>query len=329
MKIIKPLFTLLVVSALTSCATSKNSDLGSKNGKTYAELSVKTDGTWKDRKYIGGTTFNNVKTLTLDPRHTDHSFDIRYEGPGWESNKIGYRLYLDWRNAIDIFGKKTEEIILPKVGQDNFDSYHEITDWGGDILHNGKSAGIGGIARMVNGKLWRFYEVGKTVATVENYKDKSQVVVNYTDWKTNNQSTDFKSILSIFPDERYTKHTIQSSVALEGICTTIVKDPKFTELLQGKSSNGKWAYIASYGKQSLEETPDNLGLAILYETSTVDKLQEGDVDHFVIFKPTTKPVTFYLLGAWAKEAGGIKNHAEFIKYLNDKLAILNSTNELK
>lgn len=85
-----------------------------KTNKTYAEISAKTDGKWEGRKYKGGTVFKNVDRLKLAPEHTDHSFDIRYEGPGWENNRIGYRLYLDWRNAIDIFGKKTSENILPK-----------------------------------------------------------------------------------------------------------------------------------------------------------------------------------------------------------------------
>ena len=135
----------------------------STNQKTYAEVSVKEGGKWEGRKYIGGT-FKNVQKLKLAPEHTDHSFDIRYEGPGWESNKIGYRLYLDWRNAIDIFGKKTEKIILPQVGQDGFDSYHEMSDWGADILKAGKGIGIGSVDRYLNKERLHFYEVDSTIA---------------------------------------------------------------------------------------------------------------------------------------------------------------------
>ena len=71
--------------------------------KTYAEISIKEGGHWEGRKYLEGT-FKNVDSVKVPAEHTDHSWYIRYEGPGWESNKIGYRLYLDWRNAIDIFG---------------------------------------------------------------------------------------------------------------------------------------------------------------------------------------------------------------------------------
>jgi hypothetical protein len=65
---------------------------------------------------------------------TYRSFDIRYEGPGWKSNKIGYRLL----RTGDVCTEKTEAIILPQVGQDGFDSYHEMSDWGSDILKAGR-----------------------------------------------------------------------------------------------------------------------------------------------------------------------------------------------
>ena len=100
--------------------------------KTYAELSIKEGGHWEGREYIDGT-FKNVTELKVPAEHTDHSWFIRYEGPGWESSKVGYRMYLDWRNAIDIFGKVTDTMVLSKVGLDGFDSYHEKQSWGQDI----------------------------------------------------------------------------------------------------------------------------------------------------------------------------------------------------
>ncbi len=96
-------------------------------------------------EYQGGE-FKPVGKLLVDEKHTDHSFDIQFEGPGWESDKIGYRIYLDWRNAIDIFGKKTDAMVLHNVGLDGFDSYHEMQDWGVDILKVGSALGIGTLA---------------------------------------------------------------------------------------------------------------------------------------------------------------------------------------
>ncbi|WP_418262158.1 DUF4861 family protein [Flavobacterium faecale] len=314
--------SVLVVLGLSSCKTQNKNEIS--KAKTYAEISVKEGGKWEGRKYIGGT-FKNVQELQLAPEHTDHSFDIRYEGPGWESDKIGYRLYLDWRNAIDIFGKKTEAMILPQVGQDGFDSYHEMSDWGADILKAGKGIGIGSIDRYLNNERLHFYKVDATSAKVINDKSKSTVKINYSGWETASNKIDFSSELTIKPGQRYTQHTIQASKAIEGICTGIVKQ-KNTEILKRTSTNKKWAYLATYGTQSL--VPDKLGMAIFYEISTVADVVDAQFDHLLIFKPTTKAVTFYFLGAWEQEVNGIKSQEAFVDYLNEKLELLNNKNKI-
>lgn len=309
-----------------SLASMKSNEVFSQTAqsKTYAEVSVKEGGKWEGRKYIGGT-FKNVQRLKLATEHTDHSFDIRYEGPGWESNKIGYRLYLDWRNAIDIFGKKTEKIVLPQVGQDGFDSYHEMSDWGADILKAGKGIGIGSIDRYLNKERLHFYEVDSTIATVANTPENSVVKVQYYGWKTASDKIDFTSELTIQPNQRYTQHTIHPSKAIEGICTGIVKQ-KNTELLQKESQNKKWAYIATYGTQSL--VPDQLGMAIFYQTNSVENIVDAEFDHLLLFKPTTKVVDFYFLGAWEQEPNGIKSKEAFVKYLEERLKTLEKNNKM-
>ena len=318
MKTVKIIACLTLLGVLNSQAQKKN------DAKTYAEISVKEGGKWEGRKYIGGT-FKNVEKLKLAPEHTDHSFDIRYEGPGWESNKIGYRLYLDWRNAIDIFGKKTEAIILPQVGQDGFDSYHEMSDWGSDILKAGKGIGIGSIDRYLNKQRLHFYEVDSTIAKVENKVKSSGVKINYYGWKSASDKIDFTSELTINPDQRYTKHTIQASQAIAGICTGIVKQ-KNTEVLKKVSRNKKWAYLATYGAQTL--VPDKLGMAIFYEIKTIESEVDAEFDHLLIFKPTTNPTSFYFLGAWEQEVNGIKAKEDFVKYLDEKLALLNKKRKM-
>ena len=321
----KTIITISSVLLLSFTAVKAQNKYDIKTAKTYAEISVKTDGKWENRKYIGGTTFKNVDKLKLAPEHTDHSFDIRYEGPGWENNRIGYRMYLDWRNAIDIFGKKTSSIILPQVGQDNFDSYHEMSDWGADILKAGKGIGIGSIDRYLNNQRLHFYEVDSTIAKVSNSPKESKVKIDYYGWKTASDKIDFISELTIKPDQLYTKHTIKASKEIQGICTGIVKQ-KNTELFKKESKNKKWAYIATYGVQSL--VPDKLGMAIFYEVNAVETLVDTDLDHLIVFKPSTKSNSFYLLGAWEQEKDGIKSQVEFVKYLDQKLLELNKKGKI-
>lgn len=321
MRTMKSIAALVLVCQFSCVAQEKKM---SNTAKTYAEISVKEGGKWEGRKYIGGT-FKNVQKLKLAPEHTDHSFDIRYEGPGWESNKVGYRLYLDWRNAIDIFGKKTEAIILPQVGQDGFDSYHNMQDWGSDILKAGKGIGIGSIDRYLNNQRLHFYEVDSTIAKVENKPNSSGVRIQYYGWKTASDKINLTSELTINPNQRYTKHTIHPSKEIAGICTGIVKQ-KNTEVLKKVSQNKKWAYLATYGTQSL--VPDKLGMAIFYQTNTIENSVDTELDYLLVFKPTAKPVSFYFLGAWEQEPNGIKTKEEFVSYLDKKLKELNKKGKI-
>ena len=123
----KFLVSLLFVFSFYSCQDEKkeetSSEIDQEQSKianpefdTYAEISIKEGGEWKGREYVGGT-FKNVESVQLPSTHTDHSYYIRYEGPGWENSNVGYRLYLDWRNAIDIFGKEVDTLVLPYVGR--------------------------------------------------------------------------------------------------------------------------------------------------------------------------------------------------------------------
>ncbi len=294
-----------------------------EKNKTYAEISIKENGKWTGNKYEGGD-FKNVSQLRVPDNHTDHSYYIRYEGPGWESNKIGYRLYLDWRNAIDIFGKLTDTLVLSKVGQDGFDSYHEKDDWGMDILKVGKSLGIGSVGRFVNDSVIHFKEVDSTLISIKNTSEESALEINYHGWKTANDKMNLKSVLSIKPNKRYTQYTLHPSDSLAGICTGIVKFENI-DLIQDEKDNA-WGYIATYGQQTL--VPDNLGMAIFYKKSEVSSHVNSKFDHLLIFKPTRQEITYYFLGAWEQEKNGIKSEEDFKSYLDDKLIELNENNKL-
>ena len=295
---------------------------------TYAEISIAEGGEWVDgskghKEYIGGTSFKNVDQLTVPKEHTDHAWYIRYEGPGWENKNIGYRLYLDWRNAIDIYGKKVDSMVLPYVGQDGFDSYHEPSDWGQDILKAGKSMGIGGFGRLVNDSIVHFNVVGETKAEISNNSNESKVSIDYTDWVTAEDTINLSADLSIFPEGRETKVELTPSKEISGLVTGIVKFPEIP-MMQMNSQSGEWGAIYTYGNQTLVSETDKLGMAIIYKVGEVEAVKEGEFDQLVVFKPTTSTITYYLLGAWEQEPDGIKSDEEFNSYIKDLLNNLDS-----
>jgi hypothetical protein len=315
---------------LVSCKSPQTTGQLETNLKTYAEISIALEGKWVDgprghKEYAGGTSFKNVNSLVVPKEHTDHTWFIRYEGPGWENKQIAYRLYLDWRNAIDIFGKKVDTLVLPYVGQDGFDSYHDPAPWGMDILKAGKSMGIGGYGRLVNDTVAHFRKVKNTTAKIENTKTNSSVYITYEGWNTGDATIDLKSKLTIFQQDRYTKVELSPSEEITGITTGIVK---FKNIPLVNKKGSKWAYIATYGTQTLAGDTDKLGMAVFYKLDDVTLLKEGPHDHLVVFKPSTKTVTYYFLGAWDQEPNGIKTKDAFIADLNLKLEKLETTDLL-
>jgi hypothetical protein len=332
----KSIIILLAVLNFISCKEISNEKgyAENLNGKssldkvaeTYAEISIKEDGVWKESKYIGGN-YQNKGRVEIPKNHTDHSNFIRYEGPGWENNQVGYRLYLDWRNAIDIFGKKTDTLVLPFVGQDDLGSYHNESPWGMDILKAGNSLGIGGFGRYVNNSVTHFENVGKTVVEINNNEGQSSVGISYHQWNTENEIINLNARLSIFPNDRFTKVELTPSKDIEGLCTGIVKNEGIP-VLNNKGNSGNWNYIATYGKQTLANKEDKLGMAIFFNSGQVEKTLQGKDDHLIVFKASSKTITYYFLGAWEQELNGIRDEVSFKKYLEETLLDLNKSGEL-
>ena len=175
---------------------------------TQAELSYKTGGEWKNREYLGGA-FKNVEYLRVPPEHKDHSWFIRYEGPGWESDKVGYRFYLDQRNATDVFGKKTSEPVLQQVGLEDFETYHHMQPWGMDVMKVGSSLGIGSIGAIVNGSAIRVEKTDSVTCRIpENGNVYSSILTQYYGWKIGSKKHDVQSHISIHAGTRLTHQVL-------------------------------------------------------------------------------------------------------------------------
>lgn len=284
--------------------------------KTQAELWHKTTGKFKEGRYVGGGNFSRFDSLRVPDGFMDHAYFIKYEGPGWESDKVGYRLYLDWRNAVDVFGKKVREPVLENVGMDGYESYHHEQDWGMDILKVGKSLGIGSIGWWNGEKAIRVEKTDSVICRVlADGIIKSQVQTWYYRWDLGVQKVNLNSVISIDAGSRMTHECLLFDAPVANICTGIRKEPK-GKVIQIKGENEKWACLATWGKQSLNN--DLLGLAIIYPNQHAE-LTEDKHSHIVQFKKPSTQVEYYFLAAWEKEPNGIKSEEAFVKYIKEEL----------
>lgn len=287
--------------------------------RTQAELSAKFGGEWKDHKYLGGT-FHNIDAITVPKEHTDHSGYFRYEGPGWESDKVGYRFYLDWRNASDLYGKKTSALVLQQVGLDGFESYHHMADWGMDILKVGDALGIGTIAWWDGQKATRVAvtdSVRCRIATVGPLL--SRIRTDYFGWKAGPNTLNLHSDLTICAGSRLTRHLAMIHGGIDNLCTGLVNLPD-TERMP-PPAEGEFTWLATWGVQSLNN--DHLGMAVLFRRASLIAEKEDGLSHVVVLKPEGGRLEYYFLGAWELEPGGITTREAFASYLAETAARLN------
>ena len=278
--------------------------------RAQAEISIRKGGEWQDRKYIGGQ-FVNVSELVAPPQHTDHSEYIRYEGPGIESDLIGYRVYLDWRNGFDIFGKKVPDMVLQDVGQDGFASYHEPAEWGMDVLKVGDAAGMGGYGFWDGQKLLRVEDVQqRSVRILDNGPVYAQLEILYEGWKTGETNTDLSARLAMQAGSRLVHARLHSSEELGNVAVGIVKHPG-TTLIEGSVdiSGHAWTYVASWGKQSLAD--DHLGMMALFKRQDLRLQAEDEHNYVSVLQPRNGKLEYYFGAVWEQEPNGIATEEAF------------------
>jgi hypothetical protein len=289
--------------------------------RTYAELAHKIGGKFVNNKYEGDFSWVKPNYLRVPDGFTDHAYFVKYEGPGWESDKVGFRFYLDWRNAIDIFGKKTPHIVLPFVGVDGYDNYNKMAVWGMDNMKVGESLGIGSIAIWNGNKAVRVEDRDSVICFIPaDGKIRSQVMTSYYGWNANGTKCNLQSLITIDAGSRASHMELKIDKNIENIATGIRKD-KNAELIIPENSNGEWTYIATFGKQSLNN--DMMGLAIFYKEKQLEKITEDNLNHVIILKPENGYVEYYFMTTWELDWEPVKDKATFDKCINEVLYRLN------
>jgi len=289
--------------------------------RTYAELSHKIGGQFEGHKYVGGYWWVKPNYITLPGSFRDHSYYIKYEGPGWESDKVAFRFYLDNRNAIDVFGKKTSDIVLPAVGIDGFDNYHKMSHWGMDNMKVGNALGIGSIAVWNGQKAVRVEKKDSITCFIPaDGKIRSQVKTIYYGWEANGQKCNLTSLISIDAGSRASHMELSVDKEID-IATGIIKS-KDAELIVKNDENSKWSYIATFGKQSLNN--DMQGLVIFARTNQIKEITGDNLNHVVVLKPESGYTEYYFMPTWELDKEPVKTKEDFLKCIDEVMNRLNN-----
>ncbi|MGN6366440.1 DUF4861 family protein [Asticcacaulis taihuensis] len=269
---------------------------------------------------IRGGTFHLRDQFTSPPDHFIHDGLIAFEGIGWESDKVAYRLYLDERNVTDIFGKYGSDMIFPNVGH-GFDDYQYPVAWGGDIFKVGASLGVGGIGLLRDGKAT---QIGPSTITGRVIANGPVTAIAGVDADAiGGGKGSVHATYAITAGSVITEVTVKADQLAESLVTGLTVHPGDQTLTP--QATGDWTYIAAWGAQ--EHGPDCVGWAVFYRASDVTGAPVNDGQTlFIRFKSPTD--ANYRFGArWTQEGRdampGIRDLAGFRAWLEQTTDELN------
>jgi hypothetical protein len=202
------------------------------------------------------------------------------ESVNWENDKIGFRVYFDCRNVKDLFGKLKPDLIIDKIHTPELPNYHDLAEWGMDVLHCGSSLGSGGLAILKNDSLFRLgstkvYEYQKTVEGPV----RSIFELRYSGWNVNGELMEAVERVTIYPG----KYWFESDVTFKGcsdedqIVTGIVTSRLKRVPFEFKA--GGFQCIGTHDAQSLNN--DELGMAVIVPLAETGKIgRTTDINFF-------------------------------------------------
>jgi len=237
-------------------------------------------------------TYQEVDNYRALPCNDGFEIIAQAESVSWENDKIGFRVYFDCRNVKDLFGKLKPGLIIDKIGTRELPSYHELADWGMDILHCGSSLGSGGLAILKNDSLFRLgstdvYEYQKIVEGPV----RSVFELRYAGWNVDGENLKAVERITIYPG----KYWFESDVTFKGcsdedqIVTGIVTSLLKREPFEFKTGN--FECIGTHDIQSLND--DELGMAVLVPLAEAGKIgRTTDIDFFKLGNRTVVEKNF-------------------------------------
>ncbi len=242
------------------------------------------------------------------------------EGPAWENDKVAFRNYYDQRNGIDIFGKQTSEMVLDSVGIEGT-NYHELADWGMDILHVGASLGAGSIALKKGGKVYRIDASDKSsYKLISDGPLRAIFNLTFKNFKIGAQSYTITHQISIWGGAQF----YQSTVTIDGI----QGDEQLVAGIVNLHSNeiyeeslNKYVILATHDQQAENKAMLGMGLmipkSIYLGKEEAPEKGDGIVSTYMALMKieNKKPVTFFFYTGWENQDAGFKDKDYFLNVM--------------
>lgn len=248
---------------------------------------------------------------------------IQGHGAMWESEYVGFRIYMDNRQSIDLYGKKYPQLELDST---NFysDASWMARGYGEDILYAGQSVAAGSFRGYVNGQLTYIDSVSaRGQRVVKDGPDTVIVEVWDKDWKTNGKTLQMKQVYTMLRGHR----DVQVDIYLEGASDTDVFATGAQKLemdnegfADPKAGRRKGGLVGSWGRNIPEkghpELVEGVGIGVFVPKGYLHEVKEDDLNYLCLIHPVNGHIRYHLaVYAWMQAENGFKDSREWFGWL--------------
>lgn len=243
---------------------------------------------------------------------------LQHHGVAFESALIGYRVYFDNKQTVDVYGKKKRQLELAETLWYPTDE-QLAKAYGDDILRVSGSVGIGAI------KGWD----GKKAAHITNYSKRTQRIVAQgnlrtvvdvvvSDWKYEKKTFGMKARYILYARHRDVEVNIVFSPELKEeitLATGVQKLPDNQVFTDNEGLIGVWGTdfpvndTVKYAKQTV-------GLGVVVPLQYVKQQLTDKVNNLVLLKNNEgRFIKYSFTAAAMKEEKGYKTANDFFAYM--------------
>ena len=323
-------------------------DIKDKDIKTYeVKLSAKEEKRGKEQGARGEERIYTA--LQLRDKQDKHPDVLRVEAPGksnifndiymhgitLESDVVGYRIYFDHRQNIDLYGKKQRRIELP-VTQFYTSEEQLAQGYGVDVLWAGDAIGCGSFKDWKKGQPENWTEVGVRGQRVVTTGPLRTVVEVYDlGVREENLIYDMHQYYTLYAGHRDMQVEVQFTPSLgkklfekKFFCTGVQKVGETADeaTRKGHKSQGvvkKEGLAASWGcdypdmGKKQQWAPEPVGLAVYVPKEYISETKEDKLNYLFVVQPTKNFLRYFVSFCADKEEKGFHSSKEWFASLDE------------
>ena len=269
-----------------------------------------------DRKY----RYPYINSIEYQGRNAPLAiYDAIYgHGAQWESELVGFRVYMDHRQSIDIYGKPTPQLVLDKT---NFYSTREdiAAGRGCDILFAGPSVGAGSFRGYVDGQPTYVDSVeARGQRVVASGPVRAIVEVTDRNWRYRHKTLQMRQRYTIYAGHRDVQVDVRLSgagVDNETFCTGVQKIEMDNEgFVQADGLAASWG--RNVPDKAAEDLVEGVGLGVYVPSNCLSGTEEDTYNYLTLLRPVDGHIRYWLSICALMELGGFQNASQWFAWLN-------------